>query len=254
MGVQVVERWILARLRHHTFFCLSELNTAIKDLLTGLNHRPFKKLPGSRQSLFESLERPALRALPQTPYEYAEWKLVRVNIDYHVEASGHYYSVPYTLVKAQLEARISAQTVEVFHKGKRVASHRRCPHKGRHTTLKEHMPKAHRHYAEWTPQRLIRWASKTGGATAQVVEAILTARAYPQQGLRSCLGIMRLGSRYGDDRLEAACRRAMMIGACSYKSIESILKHDLDRQPLPDKPRFTPAIDHDNIRGPKYYH
>jgi transposase len=254
VGVQVVERWILARLRHHTFFSLTDLNSAIKDLRADLNHRPFKKLPGSRQSLFESLERPALRPLPRQPFEYAEWKLVRVNIDYHIDIFGHYYSVPYTLVKAQLEARISAHTVEVFHQGKRVASHRRSPHKGRHTTLKEHMPKAHRHYAEWTPQRLIRWASKTGGATAQVVEAILTTRAYPQQGFRACLGIMRLGSRYGDNRLEAACRRAMAIGACSYKSIESILKHDLDRQPLPDKPRLAPAIDHNNIRGPKYYH
>lgn len=124
----------------------------------------------------------------------------------------------------------------------------------RHTTIKEHMPKAHRHYAEWTPQRLIRWASKTGGATARVIEAILTARAYPQQGFRACLGIMRLGSRYGDDRLEAACLRAIAISACSYKSIESILKHDLDRQPLPNKARLAPAIDHDNIRGPEYYH
>ena len=254
VGVQVVERWILARLRNHTFFALGELNTAIKDLLSGLNRRPFKKLPGSRQRLFESLERSALRPLPGTPFEYAEWKLVRVNIDYHVEILGHYYSVPYTLVKEQLEARISAHTVEVFHKGKRVASHRRSPHKGRHTTLKEHMPKAHRSYAEWTPQRLIHWAAKTGGATAQVVEAILSARAYPQQGFRSCLGIMRPGSRYGDERLEAACQRALAIGACSYKSIESILKHDLDRQPLPDKPRLAPAIEHVNIRGPKYYH
>lgn len=254
VGVQVVERWILAKLRNHTFFSLTELNRAIQDLRVDLNHRPFKKLPGSRQSLFDSLERRALRSLPHTPYEYAEWKLVRVNIDYHVEIGGHYYSVPYTLVKAQLEARIGTQTVEVFHKGKRVASHRRSPQKGRHTTLKEHMPKAHRSYAEWTPQRLIRWASKTGGATAQVVESILTSRAYPQQGFRSCLGIMRLGGRYGDDRLEAACRRAMAIGACSYKSIESILKHDLDRQPLPETPRFASAIDHVNIRGPKYYH
>lgn len=253
VGVQVVERWILARLRHHTFFSLSELNGAIKDLRVDLNHRPFKKLPASRQSLFESHERPALRPLPQTPFEYAEWKLVRANIDYHVDILGHYYSVPYTLVKLQLEARISAHTVEVFHKGKRVASHRRSPHKGRHTTIKEHMPKAHRHYAEWTPQRLIRWAAKTGGATAQVVEAILTARAYPQQGFRACLGIMRPGSRYGDDRLEAACLRAMAIGACSYKSIESILKHDLDRQPLPAKPCLAPPINHDNIRGPNYY-
>jgi len=253
VGVQVVERWILARLRHHTFFSFTDLNSAIRDLRADLNHRPFKKLPGSRQSLFESLERPALRPLPREPFEYAEWKLVRVNIDYHVDILGHYYSVPYTLVKAQLEARISARTVEVFHKGKRVASHPRSPHRGRHTTLKEHMPKAHRHYAEWTPQRLIGWASKTGGATAQVIEAILTARAYPQQGFRACLGIMRLGGRYGDARLEAACCRAMAIGACSYKSIESILKHNLDRQPLRDQPRLAPAIDHVNIRGPEYY-
>jgi len=253
VGVQVVERWILARLRHHTFFSFTDLNSAIQDLRADLNHRPFKKLPGSRQSLFESLERPALRPLPREPFEYAEWKLVRVNIDYHVDILGHYYSVPYTLVKAQLEARISARTVEVFHKGKRVASHPRSPHRGRHTTLKEHMPKAHRHYAEWTPQRLIGWASKTGGATAQVIEAILTARAYPQQGFRACLGIMRLGGRYGDARLEAACCRAMAIGACSYKSIESILQHNLDRQPLRDQPRLAPAIDHVNIRGPEYY-
>ena len=257
VGVQVVERWILARLRNHTFFALGELNTAITDLKTGLNHRPFKKLSGSRQSLFESLDRPALRPLPANPYQYAEWKLVRVNIDYHVEVEGHYYSVPYALVKQQLEARISAHTVELFHKGKRVASHRRSPHKGRHTTVVAHMPKAHQHYAEWTPTRLIRWAENTGGACARVVETILASRPHPQHGFRACLGIMRLGTRYGDDRLEAACRRAMVIGACSYKSIESILKHDLDRQPLPQQPETettTTAVHHVNVRGPNYYH
>jgi transposase len=254
VGVQVVERWILARLRNHTFFALGELNTAIIDLKTGLNHRPFKKLSGSRHSLFESLDRPALRPLPDNPYQYAEWKLVRVNIDYHVEVEGHYYSVPYALVKHQLDARISAHTVELFHKSKRVASHRRSPHKGRHTTVVAHMPKAHQHYAEWTPTRLIRWAEKTGGACARVVETILASRPHPQHGFRSCLGIMRLGTRYGDDRLEAACRRAMVIGACSYKSIESILKHDLDRQPLPKQPETaTTDVHHVNVRGPNYY-
>jgi transposase len=253
VGVQLVERWILARLRHHTFFSLPELNTAISTLLVDLNHRPFKKLPGCRHSLFASVDRPALRPLPATPYEYAEWKLVRVNIDYHVEIEGHYYSVPYTLVKQQLEARISAQTIELFHKGKRLASHRRSHQKGRHTTVSTHMPQAHRHYAHWTPQRLIRWAAKAGEATARVVETILTSRAHPQQGFRSCLGLMRLGSRFGDDRLEAACRRALAIGACSYKSIASILTHDLDRRPLPDHPRANAVINHANIRGPKYY-
>ena len=255
VGVQVVERWILARLRNHTFFALGELNTAIKALKTDLNQRPFKKLPGSRQSLFESLDRPALSPLPDHPYQYAEWKLVRVNIDYHVEVEGHYYSVPYTLVKHQLEARISAHTVELFHQGKRVASHRRSPHKGRHTTIVGHMPKAHQHYAEWTPTRLIRWAEKTGGACARLVETILASRPHPQHGFRSCLGLMRLGKRYGADRLEAACRRAMAIGACSYKSIESILKHELDRQPLPQQPETTATdMHHVNVRGPNYYH
>lgn len=254
VGVQVVERWILARLRHHIFFSLLELNTAITDLLVALNRRPFKKLPGSRQSVFESLDRPALRPLPAQPYEYAEWKLVRVNIDYHVEVAGHYYSVPYSLVKQQLEVRLSAQVVEIFHKGNRVASHQRSQHKGHHSTVAAHMPKAHRHYAEWTPQRLVLWAAKAGEATAQVVETILASRPHPQQGFRACLGIMRLGKRYGDDRLEAACRRALRIGACSYKSIESILKHDLDRQPLPGQPTAATVITHGNIRGAQYYH
>jgi transposase len=255
VGVQVVERWILARLRHHTFFSLAELNTAIKDLRLELNQRPFKKLPGCRHSLFEALDRPALRPLPETPYEYAEWKLVRVNIDYHVEVGGHYYSVPYALVKQQLDARLTTHTVELFHKGKRIASHRRSPHQGRHTTAAAHMPKAHQHYAQWTPQRLIRWAAKTGGATAQVVESILTSRAHPQQGFRSCLGLMRLGKRYGAERLEAACQRAVVIGSCSYKSIDSILKHDLDRQPLPGQTETTLSdLHHVNIRGPRYYH
>jgi transposase len=254
VGVQVVERWILARLRHHTFFALTAVNAALTPLLVALNQRPFKKLPGSRQRLFESLDRPALRPLPAQPYEYAEWKLARVNIDYHVEVDGHYYSVPYALVKQQLEVRLSAHVVELFHKGTRVASHQRSPHKGRHSTVAAHMPKAHQYYAEWTPQRLIRWAAHSGPAVAGVVDTILTARPHPQQGFRACLGIMRLGKRYGDERLEAACRRALTLGACSYKSIESILKHGLDRSPLPEKRDATAVPRHANIRGPKYYH
>jgi transposase len=186
VGVQVVERWMLARLRHHTFFALAEVNAALAPLLHALNARPFKKLPGSRHTLFETLDRPALRPLPAQPYEYAEWKLARVNIDYHVEVEGHYYSVPYTLVRQQLDVRLSAAVVELFHKGKRVASHRRSAHKGRPSTVAAHMPKAHQHYAEWTPQRLIHWAATSGPATAQVVETILASRPHPQQGFRSC--------------------------------------------------------------------
>ena len=253
VGVQVVERWIVARLRHHTFFALAEVNAAIGTLLPTLNARPFKKLPGSRQSLFATLDRPALKPLPAQPYEYAEWKRARVNIDYHVEVDGHYYSVPYALVKQQLEVRVSAQVVELFHKGTRVASHLRSRLKGRHSTGATHMPTAHRHYAEWTPQRLVRWAASSGAATAQVVETILASRPHPQQGFRSCLGIMRLGKSYGPERLDAACRRALTIGACSYKSIESILKNGLDRTPLPATPPAPTAPSHANIRGPEYY-
>jgi len=253
VGVQIVERWILARLRHHTFFALTEVNTAITTLLGDLNQRPFKKLPGSRQSVFEFLECPALRPLPVHPYEYAEWKQARVNIDYHVEAEGHYYSVPYALVKQQLDVRLSAHVVELFYKGTRVASHQRSPHKGRHSTVADHMPPAHRHYAEWTPQRLVGWAARSGPAVAQVVETILASRPHPQQGFRACLGIMRLGKSYGAERLAAACQRALTLGACSYKSIESILKHNLDRTPVSPKPAGTPPPCHGNIRGPQYY-
>jgi transposase len=170
-----------------------------------------------------------------------------------VEVDGHYYSVPYTLVRQQLDVRLSASVVEFFAKGKRVASHRRSPHKGRHSTVAAHMPRAHQHYAEWTPQRLIHWAATSGPATAQVVETILASRPHPQQGFRSCLGIMRLGKSYSPERLEAACRRALTLGACSYKSLESILKKGLDRQPLPPPPDVIASPSHPNIRGPQYY-
>ena len=254
VGVLLVERWILAALRNRTFFSLAELNREIAKLLERLNTRPFTKLPGSRRELFEQLERPALRPLPAQPYEFAEWKKVRVNIDYHVEIDGHYYSVPYQLVKKTLEARFSERTVECFHNGQRVSSHVRSRLKGHHTTVAEHMPTAHRSYAERTPQRLVRWAAKTGPATASVVQTILERRAHPQQGFRSCLGIMRLGKRFGEERLEAACRRALSLGACSYKSIESILRHGLDRNALPKPQELELTIEHDNIRGSGYYH
>jgi transposase len=253
-GVLLVERWILAVLRHRTFFSLGELNREIARLLERLNARPFKKLPGSRRELFEQLDRPALRPLPAQPYEFAEWKKVRVNIDYHVEVDGHYYSVPYALVRKKLEARFSARTVECFLKGQRVASHPRSYLKGHHTTVAEHMPESHRQYAEWTPERLIGWAEKTGPATASVVRTILQRRTHPQQGFRACLGILRLGKGFGDERLEAACRRALKLNACSYKSIDSILRQGLDRKALPEQQELELSLEHDNIRGSDYYH
>ena len=255
-GVLLVERWILARLRNQTFFSLSELNQAIAALLEELNDKPFKKLPGSRRSLFETLDRPAMKPLPAERYVYAEWSKARVSIDYHVAVDGHYYSVPYQLVSQQLDVCLSAHTVELLHRARRVASHRRSSlPKGGHTTVPEHMPKPHREYASWTPERLVRWATQSGPATAELVATIMASRAHPQQGFRSCLGLMRLGKSFGAERLEAACRRALDIRAHSYKSVHSILKNRLDEKPLPppEEPTGEPIV-HGNIRGATYYH
>ena len=253
-GVLLVERWILARLRDRTFFSLAELNAAIRELLVGLNHKPFKKMAGSRQSLFAELERPALRPLPQRPYEYATWRVARVNIDYHVEVDRHYYSVPYQLVGAQVDVRLTAHTVELLHRGRRVASHLHSDQRGRHTTEGAHMPESHRRHLEWTPSRIVRWAAETGPQTALLVGGVMESRPHPEQGFRSCLGIMRLGTRYGAARLEAASTRALAIKAFSYRSVESILKTGLDREPLPTAPAERALREHENLRGPRYYH
>lgn len=252
-GVQDVERRILARLRHRSFFSLHELNEAIQWLLIEYNTKPFQKLEGSRRSLFEQLDQPALRPLPADAFEYAEWKKARVNIDYHVAVEGNFYSVPYQLVNQTIDVRVTNTAIECFHKNKRVASHLRLQRKGQYATITADMPKAHREYAEWTPERLVRWAGKTGPKTVAVVENILRARPHPQQGFRACLGIMRLGKEHGPQRLEAACERALAIKAVSFKSIESILKRKLDQSPLRPKPPEKPPLEHDNIRGPEYY-
>ena len=252
VAVQVVERWILAALRHRTFFSLAELNAAVAKLLERLNARAFRKLPGSRRSLFEQLDRPALRPLPSQRYVFAEWKKVRVNIDYHVEVDGHYYSVPYALVRRQLEVRTTATTVECIDRGQRVASHVRSSLKGRHTTVAEHMPEKHRRMGQWTPERFIRWAEKIGPHSAALITTVLGSRRHPQQAFRSCLGILRLAKTYGDVRLEAAARRALAIGGHSYRSVESILAHRLDEKPA-EQLELAAPVEHHNIRGASYY-
>jgi transposase len=251
-GVLLVERWILARLRRHTFFSLAELNKVIGELLTVLNAKPFKKLPGSRQSCFAELDQPALKPLPVAPYEIAHWKKAMVHLDYHVEVEGHYFSVPYTLIKKQLEIRYTRTTVECFYRNQRVASHLRNLVRGRHTTIKEHMPPKHQKYSEWNPERFIRWAAKIGPQTKVLTETLLVQRAHPQQAYRTLLGILRLGKTYGEQRLEAACDRALHINALSYRSIESILKNGLDQKPLQRTENSIP-VQHSNIRGANYY-
>ena len=249
-GVLLVERWILARLRHEQFFSLRELNRSIGTLLDRLNARPFKKLPGSRGSLFNDLDRPALKGLPLDPYRFAEWKRQSVPLDYHVEVD--YYSVPFQLVGQKLAIRYTQTTIACFLKGRRVASHARSYVKGSHTTVNAHRPKAHQHYAQWNVERLLEWAQRRGGTTREVITTILRERAHPQKGLRSALAVMRLEKSYGSERLEAACGRALAIGGCSFKSIESILKTGLDEQP-PERSSEPVVVEHANIRGPSYY-
>jgi transposase len=254
VAVQVVQRWVLARLRHQRFFSLAELNAAIRALMADLNERPMRHLGASRRALFERLEQPALLRLPSEPYVYAEWRRCRAGLDYHVEVHGHFYSVPYRLMRETIEARITDQTIELFHGGVRVAAHQRSPRQHRHTTIPEHMPSAHRRYADWTPTRLLREAATIGPATIALVERILTAKPHPEQGFRACLGILRLVRGYGPERLEAACQRGLEIGARSYGSVQSILRNGLNRayraEPVPDEL----PLEHGNIRGSRYYH
>jgi len=255
VGVQVVERWILARLRNETFFSLEALNDRIAELRTELNDRKMRVYGASRRELFERLDQPALKALPLEPFVYSEWKTARLNIDYHAEIDHHYYSAPYPLVHEQVEARMTTTTIELFHKGERVASHVRSYLRGRHTTNPEHMPKSHREHREWSPSRILHWAATIGPKTRELAEAILTERRHPEQGYRSCLGILRLGKRYGNERLEAACARAVAVRARSYRHVESMLKNGLDRlsAPEPETPTTATSATHENIRGGGYY-
>jgi len=259
VAVQIVQRWILAVLRHETFFSLAELNGRIRELLDQLNDRPMRSYRASRRELFVKLDQPVLRPLPDSPFVFAEWKFAKVNIDYHVELEGHYYSVPHALVGEKVELRFTAGTLEVYFRSQRVASHPRNGREhrlpGRHSTKPSHMPKSHQKHLEWTPTRFIHWAESVGPSTGELVTAILDDRPHPEQGYRSCLGILRLAKRYGNARLEAACARAHRVHARSYRHVESILKNGLDR--IEDKnakrsPQPSIAL-HENLRGSDYY-
>ncbi len=254
VGVQVVERWILARLRHRRMFSLAELNAAIAALLEDLNSRAFKKLPGCRRSAFEALDRPILHPLPIIRMPIATFKRVRVNIDYHVELDGHYYSVPHRLVRTTVELRVTATLVEVLAARSRVAIHAYSAVRGDFTTIGDHMPASHRAHRDWTPAKLIAWGERIGMACATVVRWQMEHRRHPEQGYRSCLGLLSLSRKYSPERLEAACVRALTIRSLTYRSIHSILKAGLDRQSVASSSPSSSMPEHPNVRGPSYYH
>lgn len=256
-AVLVAQRWILARLRNQTFFSLNELNDRIGELLDDLNARRMKRYAASRKELFEQLDEPALKPLPVEPFTYGEWTTAKVNIDYHIDVDRHYYSVPYVLRGEHVEAWATGTTVEVWHNNQRITSHVRSSRRGFHTTKSEHMPKAHQKHLEWTPSRLVHWGGTIGPKTEALVQAILEARPHPEQGYRSCLGLLRLAKKYGNDRLEVACERALGVRALSYRHVNSILKNGLDRVAASGPTSAQSATlpePHENIRGADYYH
>jgi transposase len=254
-GVLIMERWILGRLRNRCFYSLAELNGAIRELLVRVNdERPIRRLGVTRRQLFEELDRPQLKSLPIEPYVFAEWRIRRVGIDYHVDVDRHYYSVPYRFAKDQVEVRLTARTVEVFAKGERIAAHLRSGGNGRHTTVQDHMPSSHRRYADWTIERIRRDAAGIGPSASALCDLILKERSHPEQGFRSCLGIVRLVKAFGVNRVEAAAARALDIGARTYGSVKSILDNKLDRNAAPQHGQDAVTILHCNIRGRHYYH
>jgi transposase len=255
-GVLIVERWIMARLRNVTFTGLTELNQAISILLRDLNNRPFKKRPGSRASIFEEIDKPALKPLPKHPYRLMHYKKARVHIDYHVELDQHYYSVPYQWTGKEIELRFTSESIECWYQGKQIALHVRSYKKGAHTTLAEHMPKSHQKHMEWTPGRFLNWSTQIGSATTRLVKHLLERKPHPEQGYRSCLGLLSLSKRYGAERLEKACERAWKLGAKTRRAVDSILSHNMEDKPIEvEKTKsLTLLIQHENIRGKHHYH
>jgi transposase len=254
-GVLIIERLLLGRLRNRIFFSLAEVNAAITELLKRLNEdRVIRRLGATRRQLLEELDRPALKPLPAEPYVFAEWRVRRVGVDYHIDIDHHYYSVPHRFARAEVEARITARTVEVFAKGQRIAAHRRMGSNNYgHTTLPEHMPSSHRRYADWTIHRIRQDAALIGQATAALCELILERKPHPEQGFRSCLGVIRLAKVFGNKRVEAAAARAIDIGAYTYGSVKSILDNNLDRHPAQKRAADGDTILHSNVRGARYY-
>jgi transposase len=257
VAVQIAQRWILGKLRNETFFSLGSLNARIREQLADLNARVMKRYGKSRAQLFAEIEKPVLLPLPSARFEYGEWSSATVNIDYHVAFDHHLYSVPHVLaeVHEKVEIRATEHTVEITSRSKRVASHVRSRVRGGFSTNPEHMPSSHRAHAEWTPSRILAWAEKVGAATRGLCQAILLERPHPEQGYRSCLGILRLSKKYGDARLEAACARALGVRARSYRHVESILKNGLDRVAAKgDETSTQLTLTHENVRGRDYYH
>ena len=253
VGVQVAERWILAALRNRRCSSLGELNAAIRELLKELNERPLSKRAGSRASLFAELDQPALRALPAQRFEYEDWLMAKVQSDHHVAVRGHYYSVPSELVQERVDVRLTASSVEMFRAGRRVAVHQRSYVKGGATTCEKHRPRAHRELNIWSAEQMLEWAVEAGPQTGQLMRELLEKAEYPQENHRGAWGILRLAKMYGTHRLEAAAQRALYFQTCDFRSLDTILRNNMDRERLPERKARREPLSHANVRGASYY-
>lgn len=254
-GVLIVERWIMGVIRKEVFYSLFQLNQRIKDLIAWMNNKPFQKISGTRSSLFNEIDLPALKPLPLQSYQYTSIKKVTVHVDYHVEVEKHYYSVPHGLIKKRLEAHVTQKIIKIYHQGNCVAQHLKSTRLGGHSTHSEHMPKSHQEYADWSPERLENWANSLGSAVLELVTLQLSSKTHPQQSYRACFGLLSLSKKYSKERLNAACQRGLDTGAYRLQSIKAILSNGLDQQLRPSEQLDQLLnIEHSNLRGPKYYH
>ncbi|HOS60597.1 MAG TPA: IS21 family transposase, partial [Syntrophorhabdaceae bacterium] len=250
-AVLQAQRRIIAALRNKTFFSLLELNEAIIEEVKRLNNRPMAVINKSRLDLFVEIEKPALKPLPQKRFIIASWKKAKVHIDYHINVEKTYYSVPYTLIGQTVDVSYTGDVVEIYHRGRRVASHMRSNKPGAFVTEDLHMPTEHRRYLEWTPARIKKWGETIGPCTKTLIEQIMEHRSHPEHGFRSCLGIIRLSKAYSPERVENACKRALEIEAYNYKSVKSLLERSLEN--IPQTEHKNIVLFHSNIRGNRYY-
>lgn len=258
VSVQVITRWITMALRKQTFYSLDDLNQAIQERLKRVNEKKMRHLGKSRKELFDQLDKPALKPLPAKPYEYGEWKKVRVNVDYHVAYEKSFYSVPYQLVGKELWVRASANHIEIFENLLRICSHRRTHLAGKYVTDANHRPRSHEEQNKWTPERLINWSRSKGKNVARFVEALLESRnEHKEQAYRSILGCLRLADKYGEERLNRACEIALNFESYKYQTVKNILNNNMDKVQEDNKNNFNlkeQFTGSENVRGPEYYH
>ena len=253
-GVLHGERWILAPLRNHVFHDLASLNRAIAVQVEKINARPYADGTGeNRQRRFESVDLPHMKPLPTRRWQRTQWRQNTVHPDYHIAIERHFYSVPHEYVGKEVDVRLRGQVIDVFHRGRQIASHLRSTARGRATTVEEHRPVAHqRAGVEETRARLEQRARDLGPHVHAFVAALMARQNNPEYGFRSCYGVLRLANNHQPERFDDACRYALELGTRTYRSLDNILRTGADLANAGPEPETAP-IDHSNIRGAEHY-